>query len=115
MKTNVYRERSIYMNFNLNYEGFEDYLLKRTDLIDLRNGVHYLFKFPNNRGASVVKYAGSYGYSKDLWELGVVLFGTSDDIWDLDYETEITCDVIGCLTDDGVRDLLKRIKELDPI
>ena len=103
------------MNFNLNYEGFEDYLLKRTDISDLRNGVHYLFKFPNNRGASVVKYAGSYGCSKDLWELGVVLFGTSDDIWDLDYETEITCDVIGYLTDDGVRDLLKRIKELDPI
>ena len=48
------------MNFNLNYEGFEDYLLKRTDLSDFRKGVHYLFKFPNNRGASVIKHTGSY-------------------------------------------------------
>lgn len=103
------------MNFNLNYEGFEDYLLKRTDLSDFRNGVHYLFKFPNNRGASVVKNTISYGYSDDLWELGVIRFGTDDDVWALDYETEITWDVIGYLTDDGVREFLKRIKELDLI
>lgn len=101
------------MNFNLNYGGFEDYLLKRTDLSDFRKGVHYLFKFTNNRGASVIKHTGSYGYSEDLWELGVIRFGTDNDVWDLDYETEITDDVIGFLTDDDVRDLLKRIKELD--
>lgn len=107
------------MNFNLNYEGFEDYLLKRTDLSDFRKGVHYLFKFPNNRGASVIKhtssYGSSYGYSEDLWELGVIIFGTDNDIWHLDYETEITNDVIGSLTDEDVRELLKRIKELDTI
>lgn len=103
------------MNFNLNYEGFEEYLLKRTDLSDFRNGVHYLFKFPNNRGASVIKHTSSYGYSDDLWELGVIRFWTDDDVWCLDYDTEITDDVIGYLTDDGIRDLLKKIKELDPI
>lgn len=103
------------MNFNLNYEGFEEYLLKRTDLSYFRNGVQYLFKFPNSLGASVIKHTSSYGYSEDLWELGVIRFGTDDDVWDLDYETEITCDVIGFLTDEDVRDLLKRIKELDAI
>ena len=103
------------MNFNLNYEGFEDYLLQRNVLKDWRKGVHYLFKFPNKRGASVIKHTSSYGYNEDLWELGVIRFGTDDDIWDLDYETEITCDVIGSLTDDDVRDLLKRIKELDTV
>lgn len=103
------------MNFNLNYEGFEDYLLKRTDLTDFRNGVQYLFKFPNNRGASVIKHTSSYGYSEDLWELGVIRFGTDDDVWGLDYETEITNDVIGYLTDEDVQDLLKRIKELDTV
>lgn len=110
-----YRERSIYTNFNLNYEGFDEYLLKRTDLSDFRKGVHYLFKFPNNRGASVIKHTGSHGYSEDLWELGVIRFGTDDDIWGLDYETEITCGVTGSLTDEDVRELLKRIKELDAI
>ena len=103
------------MNFNLNHEGFEEYLVKRTDLRDFRNGVHYLFKFPNNRGASVIKHTYSYGHDADLWELGVVRFGTDGDIWGLDYETEITDDVIGFLTDENVRDLLKRIKELDAI
>lgn len=77
--------------------------------------MQYLFKFPNSLGASVIKHTSSYGYSEDLWELGVIRFGTDDDVWDLDYETEITCDVIGFLTDEDVRDLLKRIKELDAI
>lgn len=101
------------MNFNLNYEGFEDYLLKRTVLDDHRKGVQYMFKFPNHYGASVIKHTWSYGYEGDLWELGVIRFGTDDDVWGLDYDTEITDDVIGFLTDDDVRDLLKRIKELD--
>lgn len=64
-------------------------------------------------GASVIKHTWSYGYESDLWELGVIRFGTDDDVWGLDYDTEITDDVIGFLTDDDVRDLLKRIKELD--
>ena len=101
------------MNFNLNYEGFEDYLLKRTVLDDHRKGVQYMFKFPNRYGASVIKHTWSYGYEGDLWELGVIRFGTDDNVWGLVYDTEITDDVIGFLTDDDVRDLLKRIKELD--
>ena len=101
------------MNFNLNYEGFEEYLLKRTVLDDPRKGVHYLFKFPNRYGASVIKHRCSYGYENDLWELGVIRFGTDDEVWRLTYDTEITDDVIGFITDERVRGLLGRIKDLE--
>lgn len=100
------------MNLNLNYEGFENYLVKRTVLKDWRTGVHYLFRFPNNFGASVIKLNNSYGYEKDLWELGVIIFGSCGD-WDLTYDTEITNDVIGYLTDEEIRKLLDRIKGLE--
>ena len=96
-------------NFNLNYEGFEGNLIKNR--MTRMGGVQYLFKFENNYGASVIKHEGSYGFMQDLWELAVIKFGASGD-WDLCYDTEITCDVEGYLTDEAVRNLLQRIKEL---
>lgn len=97
-------------NFNLNYEGFEANLIKREDRTRMA-GVQYLFKFENNYGASVIKHEGSYGFARDLWELAVIKFGASG-YWDLCYDTEITCDVEGYLTDEDVRNLLARIKGL---
>lgn len=35
-------------------------------------GVHYLFRFPNDYGASVIKKYGSYGYESDEWELAPI-------------------------------------------
>ena len=102
------------MNINLNYEGFEDYLVKRTVLTDWRNGVQYIFKFPNNYGASVIKHDRSYGHEDDLWELAVITFGSCGG-WGITYETEITNDVIGYLTDERVQELLYRIKGLERI
>lgn len=137
-------------NLNLNYEGFEEYLVEREDSstrIGLRKlpGVRYVFRFENNYGASVVKHLGSYGYDEDLWELAVVRFGKydelciedfekhgyddeleelldsmesyeddedEDDVYILTYDTPITDDVEGHLTDEDVRNLLARIKEL---
>ena len=96
---------------NLNYEGFEQYLVEREDR-NMMNGVQYIFKFENHYGASVIKHDGSYGRDEDLWELAVIKYETDRDKWHLNYGTEITDDVIGWLTDEGVRDLLKRIKEL---
>lgn len=101
------------MNYNLNYEGFEKYLVGRK--FDVR-GVLYRFKFENGFGASVIKGPGTYGGTQDLWELGVVRF---DDEWDdrgyLCYETKITSDVIGYKSDEEIRELLGRIKALkDP-
>lgn len=103
------------MNLKLNYEGFETNLLyseKHRCLYDV-DGVQYLFRFENNYGASIIKHSGSYGHNDDLWELGVVKFYGDDKYdWNLNYETPITDDVIGWQTDEQIRDLLKRIKEL---
>ena len=109
------------MNLDLNYEGFEDYLLNRIltpPMIDifrqkLIDGVQYLFKFENGYGASVVKHWCSYGYREDLWELGVLYFESENPVkYHLSYNTPITDDVIGYLTDEEVRELLGRIKAL---
>lgn len=97
------------MNLTLNYEGFDAYLVKRWDRFDL-GGVSYIFRFDNDYGASVVKHDFSYGNEEDLWELAVIKW--SGDDWDLDYDTPITGDVEGYLTDEDVRELLGRIKGL---
>lgn len=96
------------MNLCLNYEGFEDYLKEKKPNL---NGIQYIFKFDNSFGASVIKHMGSYGHAEDLWELAVIRF-YSYDVWHIDYDTDITNDVLGYLTDERVRELLQKIKEL---
>lgn len=96
------------MNLNLNYEGFENYLLKE---VERRGGIQYVFKFENNYGASVIKNPGSYGYGMDLWELGVLWF--TGEYYDLHYGTDITDDVLGYLTNEEVLEILKRIQKLE--
>lgn len=98
------------MTLKLNYEGFEQHLKYEESLF---GGIHYIFRFENGYGASVIKHNGSYGRELNLWELGVIKYvGDGDRDWHLTYETEITDDVVGNLTDDEVKDLLKEIKEL---
>ena len=93
------------MNLNLNYEGFEKFLVSiRPNPI--HGGKMYRFIFNDKWGASVVKHADSYGHERDLWELAVLYRG------ELCYSTDITSDVIGWLTDEEVRNILKRIMEL---
>lgn len=103
------------MTKELNYKGFEKYLYKyidRTPDWHNQDAVQYIFKFPNGYGASVIKNPGSYGNHRDLWELGVLYF-VDDEEWHLCYDTEITDDVIGYLSDDKVCELLAKIKELE--
>lgn len=103
------------MNLELNYEGFENYLLKRTfhdtGLGVYPIGVQYVFKFDNGFGASVIKRWFSYGGQEDLWELGVLIFDDEGN-YHLTYDTPITGDVEGYLSDEEVRNLLKEIQEL---
>lgn len=73
------------------------------------DGIQYRFKFPNEYGASVMKHSISYGHEKNLWELVVLKLG------DICYDTKITDDVIGNLTDQEVRSYLKEIYELPPV
>ena len=99
------------MNFKLNYEGFDNYLLGK-GFID--GGVHYVFRFENGYGASIVKGTHTYGGLQDLWELAVIgFFGERSMNYELDYDTEITDDVCGYETDDGILELLARIKALE--
>lgn len=99
------------MNLNLNHEGFENNLIKRVECF---GGVQYLFKFENNFGASVIKHNGSYGHYNDLWELAVIRFYRNDE-WNLTYDTDITDDVIGYLSDERVQELLTEISKLNII
>ncbi len=73
-------------------------------------GVQYTFFFPNNYGASVVRFSGSYGGDEGLWELAV-LKGTPDD-WDICYDTPITDDVLGHLEAFSVGRTLDQIAQL---
>lgn len=101
------------MNINLNYEGFEENLVSGPT--KMWDGVQYLFRFDNGYGASVIKSGGSYGGLADLWELAVTRYPADADDptrFELAYDTVITDDVIGWSTDEDIRKLLGRIKEL---
>ena len=73
---------------------------------------HYIFKFPNDYGASVIKGYGSYGYEDDLFELALIKFYDSED-YDLFYDETGTFEgcVVGYLTNERINELLKEIKE----
>lgn len=73
-------------------------------------GVQKVYRFPNQYGASVVRFMGSYGYDEGKWELGVVKWNGED--YRLTYDTLITGDVLGYLSDDEVNNTLKQIMEL---
>lgn len=75
----------------------------------------WLFKFKNRYGASVIKHRGSYGFEEDKFELGVIYFYNplEPNKYELSYNTPITNNVIGYLTNEEVLELLERIKKLD--
>lgn len=97
------------MNLNLNCEGFENHIVVRRPC---NGGVKYEFVFQNGYGASVVKHSLSYGNHEDLWELAVLKKDEDDGEYRLDYDTEITDDVLGYLSDEEVCEILEKIKGL---
>ena len=103
------RKGVVKMTMFLNFKGFEPYMV---DACNVFGGVQYVFKFENHYGASVIKHPYSYGHEADLWELAVMKLNDKNGEWHLNYNTPITDDVIGELTDEEVRKLLKQIKEL---
>lgn len=74
-------------------------------------GQQRLFKFDNGYGASVVIGPYSYGGSDGLYELAILKF-TGKNEFHLCYTTEITDDVIGWLSEEGVQNLLTQIEAL---
>ena len=95
-------------NLNLNYEGFENYLVEREKHTCL---VRYYFRFENGYSALVVKMLNTLYYPEDLWELGVMKF-YDDGRCDLACDVLMGDDIYDHLTDEDVRNLLARIKEL---
>ena len=87
-------------------------MIKPIETICHDNGViQKFYRFDNNYGASVVHPSYSYGNENGLWELAVL--GYTDDLyWYINYDTPITDDVIGHLTDEDVEKILHKIKEL---
>ena len=75
------------------------------------NGIQAIVKFENNYGASVIKSDYSYGGKQGLYELAVIKYDERG-LWDICYDTPITDDVLGFLTEDNVTDYLIQIEQL---
>jgi hypothetical protein len=63
--------------------------------------------FDNGYGVSVVSHSHSYGGRDGLYEIAVL---DSDD--KLTYDTPVTNDVIGYLSEEDVTDVMKQVQEL---
>ena len=92
----------------LNYEGYEKYLVETCGCC---GGIQYVFRFENGYGASIIKHMYSYGHEDDLWEIAIIKFD-GDETSHICYDTELTDDVIGYLSDEEVCSYLEKIKEL---
>lgn len=86
---------------------FKPYLTR-----ELNGGTQTLYKFDNNYGASVIR-GGKYAYGG--LELAVIIHTNPldpDDGWELTYDTSITDDVVGYLTEEDIPLLLEQIRNL---
>lgn len=78
-------------------------------------GIQRIYRFDNGYGASVVRFPGKYGYEDGLWELAVIWFeDDSMSKFHLIYDTHITDDVLGRLTEEDVERVLREIEALEP-
>ena len=69
-------------------------------------GLQAVMNFENGYGVSVIKFYGSYGYYKDLWEVAILHKGS------ITYSTHITDDVLGHRTERGVTRTMKKVQKL---
>ena len=84
--------------------GQSRYLVENNNVY---GGTQRIYKFPNGYGASIIRHKGSYGFKDGLWELAVL-----DSTGTLCYDTSVTNDVIGYLSDEEVILKLHEIKGL---
>lgn len=82
------------------------------------DGIQAKHFFDNGYGVSVVKFPGSYGYESGLYELAVIkLIGeneepTFDADFEICYDTPITDDVLGHLSEEKIEVLLYEVENL---
>ena len=79
---------------------------------EVGTGHHWIYRFPNGFGASVIFTPYSYGTYKMLYELAVIRFSSNED-WHITYDTPITDDVLGYLSTREVCELLRTIENLE--
>lgn len=77
---------------------------------NINSGTQKLYRFDNGYGASVVQSPYSYGGKEGKFELAVIAFDGDD--WRLIYNTPITDDVLGYLTEDEIESTLDAIQAL---
>ena len=80
--------------------------LEFRELDSFYEGIQSIVNFENGYGASIVKHGFSYGGKDGLYELAV-LKGDG-----LTYDTPITDDVLGYLTEKDVTEVLIKIQQL---
>lgn len=73
-------------------------------------GIQAIEFFGNGYGASVVQGTGTYGSDEGLYELAVLKGDVAT--WDICYDTPITDDVLGHLTENDVTEAIRKIKDL---
>ena len=93
-------------------EGFEKYIEPQSKTNRVWDDQR-LYRFDNNFGASIIFHKGSYGFEEDMVELAVIRWYEDGKNWSLTYDTEITDDIIGYLTQEQAKDILEKIKKLE--
>ena len=86
---------------------FEDLEFEQLNDAPYMVGKKSRMHFDNGFGVSVVSHTHSYGGRSGLYEVAVL---DKDGL--LTYETPVTSDVIGYLTEEGVTDVMKQVQEL---
>jgi hypothetical protein len=76
----------------------------------LHSGIQYLEFFPNGYGVSIVNHEFSYKSDSGDWELAVVI--GDKDKYELTYDTPITDNVLGSLSENEVNDICIKVSEL---
>ena len=71
------------------------------------SGIKTRMYFDNGYGVSVVSHTYSYGGKNGLYEIAVL---DSDD--NITYDTPVTNDVIGYLSEEEVTEIMKQVQEL---
>ena len=86
---------------------FEDLEFEQLNDAPYMVGKKSRMHFDNGFGVSVVSHTHSYGGRDGLYEVAVL---DKDGV--LTYETPVTSDVIGYLSEEDVTDVMKQIQEL---
>jgi len=87
---------------------FKDLKFEKDDMM----GISAYHIFPNHYGVSVIKGPYSYGGKEGKYELAILVMKPGDEYSELCYDTPISGDVIGYLTEIGVTKLMKQVSEL---